>query len=82
VLLGLRMGECSEIREKANTRIALRIAHSITAKAEPIIVLCFVSQSSRLKRNAYWNVDRGGGGGPKTSFAAAAIALRKFCEKF
>jgi len=53
VLLGLRMGECSEIREKANTRIALRIAHSITAKAEPIIVLCFVSQSSGLKRNAY-----------------------------
>ena len=39
--------------EKANTRIALWIAHSITAKAEPIIVLCFVSQSSRLKRNAY-----------------------------
>ena len=67
------MVQCSYLTEKTNARIALWIAHPITIKQKPIIVLCFVSQTSRLGAMHKRNVDRGGGGA-KLGFSAGAKA--------
>src|SRR5262249_2949342 len=75
------MAECSEFGLKSNTWIALRIAYSITTKAEAIIVLCFVSQNFKAEAQCVRGMSTGVEvGGQTWPMRAGQTILAHFAE--
>ena len=75
-----RCGECSELRKKSNTRVALLMAHSITTKTEPIIV--FMLRVIDFKAKAHKKCRPGCGVGAKLSARQPANRTSQILREF